>query len=280
MDSSDSDTNPSTQGRKRGFSQIMSSPPSQRGSTRPAGSTAPSDQRQQHTSRFCTQRCLLGLQQRGALDSFCPNVHLHRRGQEGNQHCIDAKQLVQLLKKQLDWDLDHNCTPFGVCGSYGAPFKITCAKYGYTVVGKGTTSRLWKEVSREAEVYQVLRKVQGVAVPVFLGAIDLDMIYFLHGAGEIRHMLLMAWGGESIRAGEMLVEISRSKKRIRKLGVVHGDLRLPNMLWNEEVGEVMIIDFHRSQIDSQLVREHAQSLKRSRTLQEAGESKRRRLLYT
>jgi hypothetical protein len=55
------------------------------------------------------------------------------------------------------------------CGSYGAPFKLTCTKYGYTVIGKGTTSSLWKEVSREAQVYRILRKAQDSAVPVFLG---------------------------------------------------------------------------------------------------------------
>jgi Lipopolysaccharide kinase (Kdo/WaaP) family len=281
MDSSDSDTSPATQGRKRGFSQIMSSPPSQRVSTRPAGSTTPHDQHQQHTPHFCTQQCLLGLQRKGPLDSLCPNVHLHRQGQEGYRHCIDAKQLVQLLKEQLDQDLDHHCTPFGVCGSYGAPFKITCAAYGYTVVGKGTTSRLWKELSREAEVYQVLRKAQGFAVPVFLGAIDLEMTYFLHGAGEIRHMLLMAWGGTPIGTGDnRQAEISRSIKQIRKLGVVHEDLRLQNMLWNNERGRVMVIDFHRSQIHLQLMQERVQSLKRSRAVHEARYSKRRRVSYT
>ncbi|OJJ47661.1 hypothetical protein ASPZODRAFT_1739647 [Penicilliopsis zonata CBS 506.65] len=273
-DSSDSETSPATQGRKRGFSQIMSSSSSRRSSKRPNNSTHPSDQRQQHTSRFCTQRCLLGLQRRGTLDNSCPNVHLHRHGSEGNQHCIDVKQLVHSLKKQLDRDLDHNCTPFGDCGSYGAPFKITCSTYGYTVVGKGTTSRLWKEVSREAEVYQVLRKVQGLVVPVFLGAIDLEMVYFLHGAGEIQHMLLMAWGGESIEPGEKRAEIARSVKKIRKLGVVHGDLRLQNLLWNHELGRVMIIDFHRSHVDLQLMGDRAQSLKRS----QAHNSKHRRLL--
>uniref|UniRef100_A0A093XUJ6 Reticulocyte-binding protein 2 like a n=1 Tax=Talaromyces marneffei PM1 TaxID=1077442 RepID=A0A093XUJ6_TALMA len=280
IDSSDSDTNPAAHGRKRGFSQIMSSPSSQRSATRPTDSTPPSDQRQQHTSRFCTQRCLLGLQQKGTLDGSCPNVYLHRHGQEGNRHRIDAKELVQLLKDQLDQDLDHNCTPFGVCGSYGAPFKITCTAYGYTVVGKGTTSNLWKEVSREAEVYQVLRKVQGLAVPVFVGAIDLNMIYFLHGAGEIRHMLLMAWGGREIGVGERLTEISRSRALIRKLGVVHGDLRLQNMLWNDELGRVLIIDFHRSEIRRQLIGARVHSSKRSRDIYGAGHSKRRRLLYT
>jgi hypothetical protein len=170
-----------------------SSPPTQRSSARPTDPSSPRSGRyRQNTARFCTQRCLLGLQQRGPFDDLCPNVHHHRQGQDGDRHRINAEQLVQLLKRQLDQDLDHYCTPFGVRGSYGAPFKITCAAYGYTVVGKGTTSRLWKEVSREAKIYQILRKAQGSAVPVFLGAIDLELIYFLHGAGEIRHMLLMA----------------------------------------------------------------------------------------
>jgi hypothetical protein len=29
------------------------------------------------------------------------------------------------------------CTPLGGCGAYGAPFKLSCAVYGYTVIGKG-----------------------------------------------------------------------------------------------------------------------------------------------
>ncbi|KKK13727.1 hypothetical protein AOCH_003360 [Aspergillus ochraceoroseus] len=279
MDSSDSDAGPATQNRKRGFSQVMSSPSSQH-SSRPTDSTPPSSgQYQQHASRFCTQRCLLGLQQGGALDGLCPNVQLHRQGQERDRHSIDAKQLVQLLKEQLDQDLDHNCTPFGVCGSYGAPFKITCAAYGYTVVGKGTTSRLWKEVSGEAEIYRVLQKAQGLAVPVFLGAIDLKMMFFLHGAGEIRHMLLMGWGGRSIGTAESLTlrqEISRSKKQVRKLGVMHEDLRPENMLWNDELGRIMIIDFHRSQIDRRPAAERVGSLKRRLNIR-PGQSKRPRV---
>jgi hypothetical protein len=31
-------------------------------------------------------------------------------------------------------------------------------------------------------------------IPVFLGAIDLAKVYFLHGAGDIWHMLLTGWG--------------------------------------------------------------------------------------
>ncbi|EDN08129.1 conserved hypothetical protein [Histoplasma mississippiense (nom. inval.)] len=275
MDSSDSDSNQAAHGRKRGFSQVMSSPPSQRSSARPVG-PRPSSGQSQHTARYCTQRCLLGLQQGGKLDHQCPNVSLHRRGQNDDQHCIDARKLVQILNEQLDRDLDHNCTPFGTCGSYGAPFKITCAAYGYTLVGKGTTVGLWKVVSREAEIYRVLQKAQGSAVPVFLGTIDLKLFLFLHGAGDIRHMLLMGWAGESIenvKDKEVLSrEISQSKKEIRMLGVVHKDLRSANMLWNDELRRVLIIDFHRSDIDRRPMKKRVGSLKRS--LHHVGRSKR------
>lgn len=76
--------------------------------------------------------------------------------------------------------------------------------------------------------------------------------------------------------GEKLREISRSKALIRKLGVVHGDLRLQNMLWNDKLGRVMIIDFHRSEIRRQLMGVH--SSKKSRGIHDAGHSKPRRLL--
>ncbi|KAI3124175.1 hypothetical protein CBS147326_8404 [Penicillium roqueforti] len=135
-------------------------------------------------------KCLLGLQQGGALDPRCPNVEAHSSSSHNDRHPINAEVLVKIVQAQLGEDLDHNCTPIGSCGSYGAPFKVTCAAYGYTIIGKGTTSRLWKVVSREAEIYRILQRAQGSSVPVFLGAINLAKIYFLHGAGEIRHMLL------------------------------------------------------------------------------------------
>jgi len=209
------------------------------------------DQGSQSRSRhaqFCTQRCLLGLHTKDVLDDSCPNVEFHRQAQDSSRHPINAEVLVRLLKAQLDENIDR-CIPFGSCGAYGAPFKLTCATYGYTVVGKGTTSRLWEEVSREAQVYQILRKAQGSAVPVFLGTIDLAKIYFLHGGGHIRHMLVMGWGGEETVKMELepwlRQEIRRSDKEIQALGIIHDDLRRENVLWNKELGRALIIDFHR-----------------------------------
>ncbi|KGO77164.1 hypothetical protein PITC_024060 [Penicillium italicum] len=254
-DSDSSEASPEPR-RKRNISQITSSPPQQ--SSRSEGSRRnPGDQSRQHKMQFCTQSCLLGLQQNDILDEKCPNVALHTRGQS-DKHQITALDFLRQLNQQLDTDIDQHCTPLNKRGSYGASFKITCAIYGYTVVGKGTTTHLWPHVSREIEVYRVLQRAQGSAIPVFLGPIDLNMSYFLHGAGEIRHMLLMGWGGETINSiehsPELQKQIRRSRKEINSLGVTHGDLRLDNLLWSEELQRVLIIDFHRSQLNYELKR--------------------------
>ncbi|OQD74458.1 hypothetical protein PENANT_c175G04444 [Penicillium antarcticum] len=264
--SSGSDTNQAT-GHKRRISQVTPSPSARRSGRQQRAGHDQDDHSQRRAAQFCTQRCLLGLQTRKDLDELCPNVDHHRRGQtDPTQHPISAEDLIFSLKNQLDENIDR-CIPFGGCGSYGAPFKLTCMKYGYTVIGKGTTSGLWKEVSREAEVYRVLRKVQGSAVPVFLGAMDLAKIYFLHGAGQIRHMLVMGWGGESTATMELTQwlrrEIHKSNKEIKALGIIHDDLRRENVLWSEELGRALIIDFHRS------------TLKCRPTLQRPGTAKRR-----
>ncbi|KAK9478410.1 hypothetical protein V1514DRAFT_331220 [Lipomyces japonicus] len=137
---------------------------------------------------------MLGLQQGGVLDEHCPNVKLHRQGGNGIRHGINASEMLEILKSQLDNDIDidiDSCEVLSGFGSFEVLFKLTCAEYGYTVVGKGSTCNLWKVSSREIDVYQTLQKVQGSAVPVCLGTIDLAKMQF----GDICHMLVMAWGG-------------------------------------------------------------------------------------
>ncbi|KAL4925722.1 uncharacterized protein BDV17DRAFT_271186 [Aspergillus undulatus] len=268
-DSPDPDAGPNLPtGRKRGFSKVTSSPPTHQSARRTDVQGNQSRRSNQHVAQFCTQQCLLGLQQGGALDPRCPNAELHISGRHNDRHPIDAETLVQMIKEQLDKDLDHNCTPMGFRGSYSAPFKVTCAAHGYTIVGKATTSRRWKEVSREADVYRILQRAQGSAIPVFLGAIDLAKVYFLHGAGDIRHMLLMGWGGEDLshsKSGKTLdYAISRSLKEIHSLGVIHQDLRPENILWNAELNRALIIDFHRCTLDQRPTYRRPGSAKRLR----------------
>ncbi|KAJ9211285.1 hypothetical protein DTO166G4_7118 [Paecilomyces variotii] len=279
--SPDPDSNPATR-RKRTFSNVPSSPSAQRVARKrdTNDDKGPDSQSRHRDAQFCTQRCLLGLQSGGLLDDCCPNVMLHRRSKDDLQHPITSETLVRLLKAQLDENIDR-CTPLGGCGAYGAPFKLSCAVYGYTVIGKGTTSGLWKEVSREAEVYRILQKAQGSAVPVFLGTIDLAKIYFLHGAGEIRHMLVMGWGGGSTASMELtprlLQGIHQSNKEIRALGIIHEDLRRDNVLWNEELGRAMIIDFHRSTLKCRPTLQRPRGSKRRLCQSERVDAKRLRV---
>ena len=59
--------------------------------------------------------------------------------------------------------------------------------------------------------------------------------YHLHGAGKIRHMILMGWGGDTIDRVETDVKtenrsIARAEKEIQYLGVLHQDLASRNVL--------------------------------------------------
>lgn len=89
--SSDSEADPTASaGRKRGFSQVTSSPPTQRSAPRADRQGNQRGQSRSHDALYCTQRCLLGLQQGGALDPECPNTDLHMLGGREDRHPISA----------------------------------------------------------------------------------------------------------------------------------------------------------------------------------------------
>ncbi|KAJ5348648.1 uncharacterized protein N7506_001901 [Penicillium brevicompactum] len=60
----------------------------------------------------------------------------------------------------------------------------------------------------------------------------------------------MGWGGETTAKMELTQglcrEIYKSNKEIKALRIIDEALRLGNVLWNEELGRALIIDFHRS----------------------------------
>jgi hypothetical protein len=255
-DSSESEAEgPRKSGRKRNLSELTSSPPQvHTRNTKPIEDRG-SEEDHRSAWQYCTQACLMGLQSKDLLDNRCPNVKLHRCDKDTDRHLIDPPTLAQLLKKQLDMDLDHYCTAWGTSGSCGAPFKLTLSSHGYTFVGKGTTNGLRNKLLYEADVYRVLRKAQGSAVPVFLGSIDLANIFFLHGGACIKHMMLLSWGGKQadlvLERSVLSRELEKSQREIRALGVYHvDDQHGGNYLWNPEQGRVQIIDYH----DAKLIR--------------------------
>jgi hypothetical protein len=61
----------------------------------------------------------------------------------------------------------------------------------------------------------------------FRGTKDSAKTYFLHGAGQIRHMLVMVWGGECtatmVFTPHLSREILRSNKEVEALGIMQED---------------------------------------------------------
>ncbi|KAF2972174.1 hypothetical protein GQX73_g1366 [Xylaria multiplex] len=215
--------------------------------------------------QHCTQRCLLGLVNGGLLDPACPNVASHH---DGNDRVADYARLahpvrhaewLRLLSQQLKGSLDGGVVKLGIQGARGALFQVTMLAYGYTFACKGTVRAFVKDLEHEAAVYERLRPVQGTSVPVFLGAIDLRSVnrtYHYDHRVDIIYMMFLSWGGCSlheVQIGEgeqrrLEASLSRVLCSIHQEGVVHKDVRRPNILRNPETGDVMLIDFERASL--------------------------------
>ncbi|UPL04033.1 hypothetical protein LCI18_014967 [Fusarium solani-melongenae] len=209
--------------------------------------------------QYCSQKCLRGLMTRSPMDNACPNVMLHRKHNGQTHHPVDHDEWLQLLRKQLKRSLDEGMVRLGKEGSRGVLFQITLLKYGYTFVSKGTVAAFIEDLEHEAAVYRHLHRLQGISVPVFMGAIDLRDLgrtYYYDLRVYIVHLSFLSWGGDSLDcAGNLGTmnkslegEVLRSLRELHMEGVVHLDVRKANALINHETGRVMIIDFERASI--------------------------------
>lgn len=194
--------------------------------------------------QYCTQQCLLGLVRGWAVDEKCPNASSHPRS--GNRHAIKILKLQQLLQKQLGNELDYDCEPLGLQGARGALFRLVLTSHAYVFVGKGTVKWYVRALLHEGAVYKRLETLQGIAVPVYLGNIDLLEKYYLAVGVKIRHMLLLSWGGHMIGWENYGEDVRRTVQEVTEAGVAQSDVRDPNLLWNEERKRVMLIDFERA----------------------------------
>ncbi|KAI0118235.1 hypothetical protein GGR51DRAFT_498548 [Nemania sp. FL0031] len=216
------------------------------------------------TLEYCTQKCVIGLAKGDVLDPNCPNLRLHQhRGNQSNiintdsGHPISHSEFLRLLSHQLKCTLDYGITSLDVTGARGALFKVTLLAYGYTFIGKGTIQAFVPELEHEARVYKRLGDLQGVYVPVFLGAIDLrslDTTYYYDFNVDIVHLCFLSWGGLGLRDVQGLDRASlqpmalEAMREIHQQGVIHKDARYENILFNPQTGRIMLIDFERSQI--------------------------------
>jgi hypothetical protein len=247
-----------TRGGRRGTSQSSrgADGAGRRGGTGRTGGTGRSDRNQS----YCTQACLSGLVFGKALDRSCPNVCLHRiNGHHNGFHAIDRKTLLILLRAQLAEDLDDGCQNLDIRGSRGALFRVRLNSYGYTMVGKGTVASSARYLRHEFRMYERLKALQGVCIPVCLGNVDLIYPYYYLPGADIVHMLFLAWAGGPVKdfgEGKMATidmlakgeEVIRSLKAVHLAGVIHNDVRQANVLWSGEKKRAMLIDFERSTI--------------------------------
>uniref|UniRef100_A0A0D2YCH1 EKC/KEOPS complex subunit BUD32 n=1 Tax=Fusarium oxysporum (strain Fo5176) TaxID=660025 RepID=A0A0D2YCH1_FUSOF len=193
--------------------------------------------------QYCTQKCLLGMVKGGFLDPKCPNVALHCKSSAPARarHPVDHKEWLRLLWIQLKQSLDDGIRPLG----------------GGWCAGKGTVRAFIKDLEHEAAVYERLKPIQGVHVPVFLGAIDLGSMnktYYYDHRVYVVHMTFLSWGGCSIDRAQNMGDMNksledeaiRSLRAMHREGVIHKDVRLANMLFNPETNGVMVIDFERA----------------------------------
>ena len=234
--------------------------------------------------QYCTQKCLLGITRGSKLDKKCPNAPLHPARYDG-KHTINRSKFLRLVRSQLGKDLDNDCEPLNLQGARGALFRITLASHGYVFVAKGTVKVFIPDILHEGKIYRQLERLQGTAIPVCLGNIDLEYKYYLDAGVRIKHMLLMSWGGETIyhieEQGKAIKEdtpefirkeTERTVVEVEDLGVDQDDVRPPNLLWNEEAQRIMLIDFERAvRID-----DNGDDTVGKRVLQEVSPNKRRK----
>jgi hypothetical protein len=79
------------------------------------------------------------------------------------------------------------------------------------------------------EMYERMETIQGKAIPVYLGSIDMARPFYLYSGVMIEHLMLLLWGGEEANRcgldGDVLKrEMKRTTNNVQRLDVDQGDL--------------------------------------------------------
>jgi hypothetical protein len=203
--------------------------------------------------RYCTLKCLSGLVHGGELDPACPNVRDHCHGK--TRHVINSKTFLRKLQRQLSETVNADCEIIGIHGSRGALLKVTLSSHGYTVPAKCTVSEFRDHLRHEAAVYDKLRPIQGIYIPLHLGSIDLAHPYSYDGIAYLEHMMLLSPSGQSLDLALreldricLVSKLTESLSAIHNRHVVHRDPAPRNWSYNPESKNVVFFDFERAKI--------------------------------
>ncbi|KAJ3161549.1 hypothetical protein HDU88_007282 [Geranomyces variabilis] len=105
-----------------------------------------------------------------------------------------------------------------------------------------------QQLANEVSIYRVLERLQGDAIPMFYGVCRV---------WNILHVLCMEFGGAAITpdvvahvGAERLKALCRNVlQKVHECGVLHGDARFANFLYDVAADQVKIIDFGMSRED-------------------------------
>jgi hypothetical protein len=136
-------------------------------------------------------------------------------------------------------------------------FKIALEGWGYVLIAKGTVDALADHLIYESYVHTNLKPIQSIHIPACLSYIRLSSTYYYDIGVQIRHLLLLAYGGDAlpnhikqtISSGHRWWnsrEVKRAVDAVFACGVDHQDVRVLNLLWDGNQKRVRVIDFERS----------------------------------
>ncbi|KAK4073571.1 hypothetical protein Purlil1_13013 [Purpureocillium lilacinum] len=231
-------------------------------------------QRNTRQRQYCTHQCLRGLVLGSAIHKGCPNVLDH-----GQSH-LHLQDFRHRIWKQLATDRgrDSNCMPLGLSGLHGSLFKVCLATYGYTLVAKGVEEVDAGILRHEARIYEELRAIQGIHVPVSLGTLDLALPYYFDGR-ICTSFLFLSYAGrplnhmnDTVQPG-IVANVSEALTAIHKRGVLHRDAEPRNLLCDGNT--IMVVDFEKADICKRPVLEgvssNANNRKRKRNTEQRAE---------
>lgn len=135
------------------------------------------------------------LQPKHQVQNYSQNTKYKSGRQRRNLHALDQPTLALLIDQQLQRpvrDGDGGIKSLNRSGWAGALFRLKLLSHGYTFVGKGTCTvkPLIPALHIEADMYKRMDTIQGKAIPVYLGNIDLKSLFTESPS------LISSWAGE------------------------------------------------------------------------------------
>ncbi|EKV17431.1 Major facilitator superfamily domain, general substrate transporter [Penicillium digitatum] len=193
---------------------------------------------------YCTQECLLGTFEKGALDENCPNAAQHGVG----RHQISSQEICDMMNEQLRANRYRGFEQLHIVGRTCYLLKASLLSHGYTMLIKATSASRSHKINTELNNYESLMSLQGSQIPVCLGMFSPKIPYWYHGV-QMEYMLLLSWSG--IRTDQHVTletsqfldqEMRKLQDKLQEHGAVQKDSAFRNLLWNPMSQSFVMVD--------------------------------------